>query len=113
MGGRCGTLSQLRRRCSQKGVMRMIWRSQLAEGLDRIGIVTRRVLCPTEMTPETLWMIGVKPHRSLNPLDPLFRASEPGQQLALLHNNEVAVRIEAKSTFLMINCLVIFVEVQF
>jgi hypothetical protein len=40
-------------------------------------------------------MIGVEPHRSLNPLDPFFWASEPGQQLALLHDNEVAVRIEA------------------
>src|SRR5262249_29417454 len=113
MGGGGGTVSQLRRRCSQKGVMRVIGRSQLAEGLDRIGIVTSRVLCPTEVTPETLGMIGVEPHRSTNPLDPFFGASEPGQQLALLHDNEVAVRIEAKSTFLVINRLVVFVEVQF
>src|SRR5262249_57135978 len=113
MGGGGGTVSQLRRRCSQKGVMRVIGRSQLAEGLDRIGIVMRRVLCPTEMTPETLWMIGIEPHRSPNPLDPLFGASEPGQEFTLLHDNEVTVRIEAKSTFLVIDRLVVLVEVQF
>jgi hypothetical protein len=51
MGSGGGAVSQLRRRCSQKGVMRVIWRGQSAEGLDRVGIVTSRVLCPTEMTP--------------------------------------------------------------
>src|SRR5262245_31881569 len=113
MSGGSGAISQLRRRCSQKGVMRVIWRSQLAEGFNCISIVTRRVLCSTKMIPETLRMIGVEPHRSTNPLDPLFGASEPGQQLALLHDNQVAVRIETKSTFLVINRLVVFVEVQF
>ena len=48
VGGGGGTVSQLRRRCSQKGVMRVIWRSQLAEGLDsRVqgrGVVEPNVL---------------------------------------------------------------------
>ena len=57
-------------------------------------------------------MIGVEPHRAANPLDPLFGAAEPGQKLALLDDNEVAVRIEAQRAFLMIGRLVVLVEIE-
>ena len=50
-------------------------------------------------------MIGVEAHRPANPLDPFLGTSEPREELTLLHDNEVAVRIEAKRAILMIGRL--------
>ena len=65
-----------------------------------------------EMTPETLWVIRVQPHGALDPLDAFRRASQPGQQLTLLDDDEIAVRVQAQRTFLMVNRLVILMECQ-
>ena len=112
MGAGGGAVAQLRRRRGEKGMMGVIRRRELAEGCDRVGIETRGVLRPAEMTPEALGMIGVEPHRAADPLDPFLRPAEPCQQLALLHDDEVAVRIEAQRAFLVIGRLVVLVEVR-
>jgi hypothetical protein len=39
-------------------------------------------------------MVGVEAHRLLDPFDALFRLTDPGQHLAVLHDDEVGVRIE-------------------
>ena len=85
---------------------------ELAEGFDGVGVDAGGVLRATEVIPETLRMIRVKPHRPANPLDPLFGTPKPGEQLALLYYDKVAVRIEAQGAFLVINGLIVFVEVQ-
>ena len=90
--------------------MGMVGRGELAEGGDRIRISAGGVLRPAEMTPEALRVIGIEPHRPANPFDPFFRPSEPGEHLALLHDDEIAVGIEAQRAFLMIGRLVVLVE---
>lgn len=72
----------------------------------------RGELGPAEMAPEPLGMVRIETHRPANPLDPLFRAAEPGQNLALLDDDEVTVRIEAQRPLLMIGRLVEFVEIE-
>ena len=64
------------------------------------------------MTPKALRVIGIEPHRPANPLDSLLRPPEPGQHLALLHDDEIAVGVEAQRAFLMIDRLVVLVEVE-
>jgi hypothetical protein len=93
MGGSGSPVSELHGRCRQKGMMRVVRRGQFAERCDRIGIGSGSVLRATEMNPKPLRMIGIEPHRPTNPLDPLFGTSEPGEQLPLLHDDKIAVRI--------------------
>ena len=57
-------------------------------------------------------MIGIEAHRPPDPVDSLFRPPEPGQKLALLHDDEVAVGIEAQRPLLMIGGLVVLVAVE-
>ena len=104
-----GRVAHLRRGRRHEGVVRVVRLGDAAEGLQRIGIVPRRELRAPEMVPEALGMIRVEPHRLADPFDAFLRPSEPGQQLALLHDDEVAVRIEAERALLMIGRLVEFV----
>ena len=93
-------------------MVRVVGRRDAAEGLHRIGIELRRILRAAEMAPEPLRMVGIEPHRLADPLDPFLRPPEPGQHLALLHHDQVAVRIEAQRPLLMVLRLLEVVVVQ-
>src|SRR5262249_46530753 len=60
-----------------------------------------------EMVPEPLGMIRVEPHRLLDPRNAFFRAPEPGQHLALLHDDEIVVGIEDEGSLLVERSLVV------
>src|SRR3984957_2715631 len=64
------------------------------------------------MAPKALRMIRIEPHRPPDPLDSLLRAAKPGEYLALLHDDEIAVGVEAQGAFLMIDRLVVLIEVE-
>ena len=52
-------------------------------------------------------MIGVEAHRLLDPFDALVRLTDPGQRLALLHDDEVVVRVERQRPLLVVQRFVI------
>jgi hypothetical protein len=60
-------------------MMRVIRGGQLAERLNRIGIQACGVVGAAKVAPVTLWVVGVQPHRAMNPLDSFDGAAEPGQ----------------------------------
>ena len=79
------------------------------ERFDRFAVASRDEISAAEMTPEALGMIGVEAHRLLDRFDALFRLADPGQQLALLHDDEIVVWIECKRPLLVVERLVVVV----
>ena len=57
-------------------------------------------------------MIGIKAHRLFDPGDSLFGLSDPGQYLALLHDDDIVVRVQAERTLLVILTLLEALEHQ-
>src|SRR6202021_3706427 len=64
------------------------------------------------MAPKALRMIRIEPPRPPDRPDSLLGAAKPGEYLALLHDDEIAVGVEAQRAFLMIGRLVVLVEVE-
>src|SRR6185312_9081162 len=62
-----------------------------------------------EMAPETLRVVRVEPHGLLDPLDPLLRPAEPGQDFAVLDDDQVIIGIEGERPLLMVESLVVVV----
>jgi len=56
------------------------------------------------MVPEPFRVVRVEAHCFPDPLDAFFRSAQPSIQLALLHNDQVIVGIEAECTLLMVFC---------
>lgn len=92
--------------CGKERIVGMIGRRNTLERLGRLGISPRHVKTPAQVTTETLGKIRVEAHRFLDPFDALFRLPQPGQDLALLHDDEVVVGIEAERPPLMIGRLI-------
>ena len=59
-----------------------------------------------EVAPEALGVVGIEAHRLQDPVDALFGLAEPGQDLALLHDDQVVVRIQAQRALLVVQRLV-------
>jgi hypothetical protein len=75
------------------------------ERVDRLSVAARREAGAREVAPEALRMVGIEAHRLPDPLDAVFRLAEPGQDLALLDDDEVVVRIEAQRAPLVVDGL--------
>jgi hypothetical protein len=70
----------------------------------------RDVLRPPEVIPESLRMVRVDAHRLADPLDAFLGPAEPGQDLALLDDDEVVVGTKLERALLMIERLVEAIE---
>ena len=107
--GRC-CIAELYVAGCEKRQMDVVGAADPPERFDRFVVAPGNEISAAEMTPKALGMIGVKAHRLLNPLDALFRLTDPGQHLALLHNDEIIVRIERQRPFLVVERLVVVVK---
>ena len=52
-------------------------------------------------------MVGVEAHRLPDPLDPVLGPAEPGEQFALLDQDQVVVRVERQAALLVVGGLVV------
>src|SRR5205085_8358025 len=91
---RSGFVAHLRQRGSKEGVVRMVGPRDAAERLDRFGVAPPDKIGTAEMVPKSLGMMRVETHRPLHPVDALFWPTYPGQELALLHHNEIVIGVE-------------------
>lgn len=105
LGRHC--VAELRVASREKRRMDVVGAVNPLERFDCLAVAPRDEISPAEMTPEALGMIGVEAHRLLNPFDALFRLANPGQHLALLHNDEVVVWIERQRPVLVVERLVV------
>ena len=91
-GGRDG-VAHLRECRGEEGVMRIVGPCDpRRRPRSASAYFSGTIAGAAEVAPEALRMIRVEPHRLADPLDPLLGPPEPGQDLALLHDNEVVVR---------------------
>ena len=88
-------------------MVRVVGRADPGEGLGRLRVATRHVVGAAQVVPVALGVIGIELHRPLDPVDALFRPAQPGQELALLHDDQIVVRIEAQRPLLVVHGLVV------
>ena len=105
----CCCVAELRVACREKRQMGLVGAANPLERFDRLAVAPRDEISAAEMTPEALGMIGVEAHRLLDPFDAFFRLANPGQYLALLHDDEVVVWIERQRSLLVVERLVVVV----
>ena len=72
-------------------MVELVGRRDTPERRNRVFITARNEIGPAEMVPEPLGMIGIEAHCLLDPFDAFLGPSEPRQDLALLHDDEVVV----------------------
>src|SRR5712692_2826442 len=96
-------ISHLREAACEQREMEMIRRSDALHGLGRLAIAARDEKCPAEMAPEARGVVGIEAHRLPDPFYALFGLAEPGQQLALLHHDQVVVGIQAERALLVVD----------
>src|SRR4029453_11870621 len=99
-------VAHLREGCRKERMMGVVRPSNSGEGLSGFGIFLGTIAGTSKMAPEALWVVRVEAHRLLDPVDALFRPSQPRQKLALLHDNQVVVGVEGEGPLLMIRGLV-------
>src|SRR5437762_8525750 len=88
-------IAQLRVTRREVGMMAMVRRRDVPESRNRLGITPRHEKGAAEMIPEPFGVTRVEPHRLLDPWNALFRPSQPCQDFALLHDDEIVIGIEA------------------
>ena len=93
-------------------MMRVVRPRDPGEGLGGFGVFLGAIAGAPEVAPEALWVVRVEAHRLLDPVDALLRPSQPRQQLALLHHDQVIVGVERERPVLMISGLIVIVPVQ-
>src|SRR5215471_4164670 len=87
MPGGGGLIAKHGRTRRKEGIVELVGATNAPERVGRLGVATGDEERSAEMAPEALWMIGVEAHRLLDQLDALLRSTDPGVQLALLHND--------------------------
>src|SRR5262249_53578778 len=92
---------------SDRRMMELIGRRNAPERGNCVAIAARNEISPAEVVPKPLGVVGVEAHGLLDPSDPFLRLSEPRQDLALLHHNEVVVGVETDCPLLMVGGLVV------
>ena len=91
----------------EERMMELVGRRDAFERRDGVAIAVRNKIGSPEMVPKPLGMIGIEAHGLLDPLDALLGLSEPGQDLAVLHDNKVVVGVETECALLMVDGLVV------
>src|SRR5262249_43966427 len=88
----------------KESIVELVGATNAPERVGGLGVATGDEQGSAEMAPEALRMIGVQAHRFPDQLDALLSSAGPGVQLALLHDDEVVIGIEADGALLMIFC---------
>ena len=96
-----GFISHLRKAGGEQRQMKMIGRSNALHSLGRLGIAVRDKKSASKMAPEARRVVGVEAHRFPDVFDAFFRLPEPSGDLALLHDDQVVVGIEAERALLV------------
>jgi hypothetical protein len=84
-----GDTAELRVTGRQRGVLHRIRRRDALQRLDRFAVAAGREAGPPERVSDALGVIGIQAHRLPELFDPLVGRAEPGQELALLDDDEV------------------------
>ena len=105
-------IAHSRERGGEEGMMRVVRPCDPRKSLGGFGVFLGAIAGAPEVAPEALWVIRVKAHRLLDPVDAFLRPSKPRQKFALLHHNQVVVGVERERPLLMIRGLIMIVAVQ-
>ena len=104
MPGGAGLIAKHGRTRRKESIVELVGATYAPERVGRIGVATGDEERSAEMAPEAFRMIGVEAHRLPDQLDALLGATGPSVQLALLHDDEIVIGIEADGALLMIFC---------
>ena len=98
-------IAELGKTCGEKGMTELTGRRDVVERRNRLEIAARHKIGSAKMIPKSLGMIRIEAHRLFNPRNPIFGLSKPSQDLALLHDDKIVVRVKMERPLLVVKSL--------